>query len=500
MHAGNRRVRRALLHSGVILVCIAARLIYAAQEQYPKPLIHTPSDHPAARIILISIDGMNATDLAFWVTGHPRSALAQLSARGVTYTNAHVPWADPAAGLVALATGGTPLTTGILGSEGYDRALSPPGSRCQSMGASIVLDQPDDLNDTNGALDAAKMPLNPRRGCVPVYPHDLLRVNNIFKVIKDSGGRTAWAGEDSVLVDLFQGPSGDSLDEVCGFERGPVNSSDPVAAGFAADDRRVAAVLHWIDSKDCTGKKAAPVPELFGMSLVSISSAQRATGMGYLDVSGSPSRGLEKSLAFVDEAIGRIVSELKQRSLYDSTWIIVSSNYGQMPADRQRRRAIRAADLATIGNSMQKGIVAHVSAGSVGMVWLNDPSMTSAVVKALSEKAADLGIQNIYSGARLALTLNSPEQDTRMPDIILQPEPDVYWVPATVAQSSHAETKDEDTHVVLLVSGAQLTRRVDKTWVPTSQVAPLLLRALGMEKFDLEALHREHTPALPGIF
>ena len=36
--------------------------------------------------------------------------------------------------------------------------------------------------------------------------------------------------------------------------------------------------------------------------------------------------------------------------------------------------------------------------------------------------------------------------------------------------------------------------------IPTSQVAPLLLRALGIEKFDLEALHREHTPALPGIF
>jgi hypothetical protein len=51
-----------------------------------------------------------------------------------------------------------------------------------------------------------------------------------------------------------------------------------------------------------------------------------------------------------------------------------------------------------------------------------------------------------------------------------------------------------------LVSGSQLTGRIDKTWVPTSQVAPLLLRALGVEKFDLQALHREHTPALPGIF
>jgi hypothetical protein len=59
---------------------------------------------------------------------------------------------------------------------------------------------------------------------------------------------------------------------------------------------------------------------------------------------------------------------------------------------------------------------------------------------------------------------------------------------------------DEDTHVALLVSGAQLTGRYDPTWVPTTQLAPLLLRALGMEKFDLQSLHLEHSPALPGIF
>jgi hypothetical protein len=45
-----------------------------------------------------------------------------------------------------------------------------------------------------------------------------------------------------------------------------------------------------------------------------------------------------------------------------------------------------------------------------------------------------------------------------------------------------------------------LTGRADPTPVPTSQIAALLLRALGMEKQDLTALHREHSPALPGVF
>lgn len=135
------------------------------------------------------------------------------------------------------------------------------------------------------------------------------------------------------------------------------------------------------------------------------------------------------------------------------------------------------------------------------MIWLRDASMISAVVKAYGDKSAALGIQEIYSGAKLGLTLNLPDQDTRMPDIILQPELGVAWVsPTDTPAPIYGGMLDEDTHVALLIAGSQLTGRVDKTWVPTSQVAPLLLRALGIEKFDLQALHREHTPALPGIF
>jgi hypothetical protein len=488
------------------LVCAVAGL-GVAQEQYPKPLIHTPTDHPAARVILISIDGMHALDMANWVAAHPRSAIAELTARGVTYTNAHVPWADPAAGLVALATGGTPLTTGILGSDGYDRALSPAGSHCQTKGAPIlidqrIIDQRTESSDTpTDRLDASKMPLSPQRGCTPVFPHDLLHVNNIFEVMRARGDRTAWAGESAALTDLYQGPSGRGLDEACGFEHRPETLKDNVAASIASDDGRVAALLHWIDGKDCTGGSNAPVPVLFGMSFASVGAAMAAKGMGYSDATGTPSRGLEESLVFTDGAIGRIIQRLKDRHLYDSTWIIVTSPYGHAPIDQRKRRVIPIADLTAVANSIHPGLAAYVSGGDVGMIWLRDSSMTPAVVKAYGDRSAALGIQEIYSGARLGLTLNPPDQDTRMPDIILQPELGVAWVsPADTAPVTYGGMLDEDTHVALLVAGSQITGRVDKTWVPTSQVAPLLLRALGIEKFDLQALHREHTPALPGIF
>jgi hypothetical protein len=122
-------------------------------------------------------------------------------------------------------------------------------------------------------------------------------------------------------------------------------------------------------------------------------------------------------------------------------------------------------------------------------------------VKAFGDQAEALGIADIYSGARLTLTLNSPMKDSRTPEIILQPELGVLWTTQDdSAPAVHGGMLDEETHVALLVSGSQLTGRYDPTYVPTTQLGPLLLRALGMEKFDLQALHLEHSPALPGIF
>jgi hypothetical protein len=158
------------------------------------------------------------------------------------------PWADPASGLVALATGGTPLTTGVLGSDGYDRALSPAGSHCRTNGAPILIDTTIEYSDAHaGRLDPSKMPLSPQHGCTPVFPHDLLHVNNIFEVVKAGGDRTAWAGESAALTDLYQGPSGRGLDEACGFEHKSGGFKDDVAASIASDNGRVAALLHWID-------------------------------------------------------------------------------------------------------------------------------------------------------------------------------------------------------------------------------------------------------------
>ena len=467
---------------GLMIRCVA-------QEQYPQPLLHTATNHPAARVLLLSVDGLHAADLANWVALYPQSALAALSARGVTYTNAHTPMADPAAGLLALTTGGTPISTGILSSDGYDRGLSPPGSRCKKRGTAL------DLNASfahDGSFNAAKAPLHPQHGCTPLAPHELLRVNTIFEIVREKIGPTAWAGESAATTDLLQGPSGKGLSEVCGASS---------TAARADDAARVRAILHWIDGSDCAGDSERTIPVLFGMSFTALAMAQETPGMGYLDAAGTPGTGVSKALQELDRSIDTIVRELKTKQLYDSTWIVVTAPFGLSPRDQRRQHPMPLSLVRAAVESAGSGLMANLTGGSTAMIWLRDSHNTSAVVRALSGRAAALGIEDIYAGPRLALTLRSPANDTRMPDILLQPVFGVRWTAAdNTLYVPHGGMLDEETHVALLVSGAQLTGRSDPTDVPTTQLAPLLLRALGLEKFDLQALHQEHSPALPGIF
>ncbi len=91
--SGRRRDRGSLGWGFALAGLFGCSLLVRAQipEQYPKPLAHTAADHPADRVLIVIIDGMRAVDLENWVGTHSQSALAKLSRRGVSYTNAHVP-------------------------------------------------------------------------------------------------------------------------------------------------------------------------------------------------------------------------------------------------------------------------------------------------------------------------------------------------------------------------------------------------------------------------
>ncbi len=75
-------------------------------------------------VLLISVDGLHALDVANYVANNPRSALAELSRSGITYTNARTPAnSDSFPGLLALVTGGSPISHGLFYDVSYDRTL-----------------------------------------------------------------------------------------------------------------------------------------------------------------------------------------------------------------------------------------------------------------------------------------------------------------------------------------------------------------------------------------
>src|SRR5882757_10694147 len=74
---------KAVMILSLVFVSVGRRDV-AAQD----PPAVAPSLHSVERVLLLSLDGLHALDLANYVRVKPNSTLAQLSQHGITYTNA----------------------------------------------------------------------------------------------------------------------------------------------------------------------------------------------------------------------------------------------------------------------------------------------------------------------------------------------------------------------------------------------------------------------------
>ena len=83
----------------------------------------------AKHVLLISVDGLHQTDLAWYIRQHPSSALARLVKGGTEFTNAQTPFpSDSFPGMVGQVTGGNPSSTGIYYDDSWNAALLPAGT------------------------------------------------------------------------------------------------------------------------------------------------------------------------------------------------------------------------------------------------------------------------------------------------------------------------------------------------------------------------------------
>jgi arylsulfatase A-like enzyme len=102
-------------------------------------------------------------------------------------------------------------------------------------------------------------------------------------------------------------------------------------------------------------------------------------------------------------------------------------------------------------------------------------------------------------GAELTLKFNDPARDSRTPDVIVQPVYGTVYTTSTAKNSEHGGFSFGDTNVGLIVSNPGLSASVVKTPVATSQVAPSILHALGLDPQNLKAVRVEKTDLLPGL-
>ena len=533
------RVSKSLMCLLVLLACCGVWVGAASEEEDH----HERIGERVHRVLLISIDGFHALDLANCVAAGTCPYLARLAGTGITYSNASSSKpSDSFPGTLALVTGGSPVSTGVWYDAGYDRSFFAPGTtNCTgASGAPATYDQSLDYDSTQldggasahggVAINPANLPVGPN--CTPVYPHSFLWVNTIFEVAKARGLRTAWSDKHPAY-DIVNGPSGTGVDDlytpeidshISSYQPPPpctgTTWTNSICAIEFYDNLKVKAILHEIDGFDHTGTRRVGVPAIFGMNFQSVSVGQKlasdpAGATGYADVFGDPNPGLLNAIQFVDASVGSMVAELQRRNLYDDTLIIISAKHGQSPIDINKVNNTAGSNGCNppptgcrLDDSLYTTLVPPLSSGGrltdddVALLWLPaaSQSQTASFVSALSQPSNELtlGIKQIYSASNLELRYNDPLTDTRTPDIFVETNYGVIYTGGSKI-AEHGGISEDDTHVALLVSNRNFRARVVKSPVTTLQVAPTILHALHLDPDALMAVQLEGTSVLPGL-
>ncbi len=397
------------------------------------------------------------------------------------------------------------------------------------------------------SIDPTRLERDPMQNCAPVYPWNFVRTNTIFGVIHAAGGYTAWSDKHPAYSSVSGPGNGTNLDD---FYAPEINSTvvglpgvhlpsgtscatilDPSQTGSWTDSfqniqcydtLKVHAILNEIDGRSHDGSKATKVPTIFGMNFQAVSVGQKlieknvATG-GYTDSLGTPTPSLLSEIQFVDNSIGEFVTDLKNRGLYNSTLIVITAKHGQSPIDPQRffpipgpngNNGTTPADLLVsllpFSESPANPNGIGPTQDDVSLLWLSDANQTASGVATLEQNGTAIGFGQIFSGGPLSLMFNAPGippmGDPRTPDIIVTPNYGVIYTGSSKKLAEHGGFSHDDTNVILLLSNPSIPAKTITTQVETSQVAPTILKALGLNPSSLQGVQIEGTAVLPASF
>jgi hypothetical protein len=398
------------------------------------------------------------------------------------------------------------------------------------------------------SLDATKMDRDPAKGCKPVYPWEFVRTNTIYGVIHKAGGYTAWsdkhpayssvAGRDGVgVVDDYYSPEINSnvigLPNVktpdgtnCSTVPDPTSDLTAWTNSFqnikCYDTLKVQAILNEIGGKNHLGTKTTKTPTIFGMNFQAVSVGQKLieNGVkgGYLDAAGTPSAEVLGEIQFVDDSIGEMIEGLKHRGLLEKTLVIITSKHGQSPIDPNLffpipgKTSNGLSPATLISNQLHaamppsedpNGSGIGATEDDVSLLWLTKTSYTDAAVSLLESNLKTIGAGQIFYGESVALNYDKPGLgpglDPRTPDIIVTPNVGVVYTGSSKKQEEHGGFAHDDTNVMLLVSHPSYKAHTVYSEVGTLQIAPSILKALGLDPRALDGVRLEGTGVLPDV-
>jgi hypothetical protein len=384
-----------------------------------------------------------------------------------------------------------------------------------------------------------------------------VRTNTIFGVIHKAGGYTAWSDKHPSYSSVSGPGNGRNLDDYYSPEinsvpvplpgvklpstvscsplpdQTAVSSSNAWTDSFqniqCYDTLKVNAILNQINGRTHNnGIAPAPVPTIFGMNFQAVSVGEKLiektlslTG-GYLDSIGTPTPALLSEIQFVDSSIGQMISALKSAGVYGSTLIVITAKHGQSPVDSSRYTGITSAGPVTtspatildnshclpLSESPSNPTGIGPTEDDVSLDWLNNSCTTGmavALLESQSPASANIaGIGEIFSGPALTQLFNAPglppNGDPRTPDILVTPNIGVTYSGSTKKLAEHGGFSHDDTNVMMLLSHPSLDAKTVTSPVETMQVAPTILKALGLDPNALQSVVMEGTEVLPGLF
>jgi hypothetical protein len=540
----------------------------------------TSGHAPAKHVLLLSVDGLHQSDLAYYVAKNPTSALAELVSGGTEYSHAQTTFpSDSFPGMVAQLTGAGPGTSGVYYDDTYNHALLPPGTLDCSTAKSgtevpwteaadrsqnpITLDAGQKLTakaltdlptnslaqtlsnsaaitkailkltpNAQSLLDPAALPVDPAT-CLPVYPHNYIKVNTVFNVARASGLGTAWSDKHPAY-EILNGPSGTGVQDLFTPE---INSvADAAGDDWTTDNAltqeydstKVAAIVNEIAGFDHSGVRKVGTPAIFGMNFQTVSTAEKlpiSDGLaGGYRADGTPGPLLAKAMDYINRQVGIMQSAIHKAHLEGSTTIILSAKHGQSPIDLASLRRvddskiISGLDAAWKQQHPSAAPLVSFSVDDDGMLlWLSDrhadalafakhyllghsapANLASDAKGVFSATVRKSGLTKVYAGAAADTLVRAKNGDPHAPDLIGIAQHGVVYTGGVAKIAEHGGAAADDRDVALVVSGAGAAQHVvNGKQVQTTQTAPTILRLLGLDPNALQAVRVDHTQALP---